>query len=169
MGSRERMREERSRRARREGGREGERERQKNKEAKKCRDADVNAWGVVSPSRTRATHVAPPFHSRSTPFPLNEQLGGGPPSCPRPEGMSWGWVGMSSMRHCPGGCRRGPWPCRPPPAPAVVVVVIPLCGLVGTSKGLVVPMFPWSPHCRSTNQPPHKQLLMRLGAGGVLW
>ena len=34
------------------------------------------------------------------------------------------------------------WPCRPPPAPPVVVVVIPSCGLIGMSKGLVVPVFP---------------------------
>ena len=44
--------------------------------------------------------------------------GGGPPSRPRPEGMSWGRVGMSSMRHHPGGCHRGPMamsstPCSP--------------------------------------------------------
>ena len=53
-----------------------------------------------------------------------------------------------------------PWPCHPPPAPPVVVVVIPSCGLVGTSKGLVVPVFLWSPCRRSTHQPPHEQLLM---------
>ena len=77
-GSRERMREERSRRARRGGGRERERERererQKNKEAKKRRHTDVNAWGVMSPSRTHATHIAPPFHSTSN--------------------CSWRWLGV---------------------------------------------------------------------------
>ena len=35
----------------------------------------------------------------------------------------------------------GPWPCRPPSTPPVVVVVMS-CGLIGMSKGLVVPVFP---------------------------
>ena len=69
--------------------------------------------------------------------------GGGPPSRPGPEGVSWGRVGMSSMRHRPlVGVVVVPWLCRPPPAPPVVVVVIPSCGLIGASKGLVVPVFP---------------------------
>ena len=94
--------------------------------------------------------------------------GGGPPSCPGPEGVSWGQVGVSSMRHRPWwvlSWSRGR--VVHPPLPLLLLLLSHRVVSLVRQRGWLCLCSPWSPHHRSTHQPPHEQLLVRLGVGGA--
>jgi len=75
-------------------------------------------------------------------------------------------MGVVSQHNPPSSSSSSPH-CVPSWLSSVVIVPLPLVVIPPISVPLIPPPLVSLPHCRSTHQPPHKQLLMRLRVGSV--